>query len=109
MDLFAPNQVHGDQFTLARTNERHLSGKFDARPTAAVESSFRNALVAGLEQVNAHQRDHEELSVRAVIDPDSVDPHDLTIAAATANLSLSITKNVLDRVIQAYRDITNLR
>jgi flagellar hook-basal body complex protein FliE len=38
-----------------------------------------------------------------------VDTHDVTIAAAKANLSLSITKNVVDRVIQGYREISTLR
>lgn len=109
MDIFSAQQVSGDRFVLARTDGRHLAGKFDPAPSDPQSGSFRSALVSSLETVNAYQRDHEQLSVRAIVEPESVDPHDITIAAATANLSLSITKNVLDRVIQAYRDITNLR
>jgi flagellar hook-basal body complex protein FliE len=66
-------------------------------------------LIGSLNDVNAQQMSHEQLSIQAIVDPDSVEPHDLTIAAAKASTSLSITKNVVDRVIQAYRDITNLR
>ena len=34
-----------------------------------------------------------------LVDPDSVDAHDVTIAMAKANLSLNITRTVLDRVV----------
>jgi flagellar hook-basal body complex protein FliE len=33
----------------------------------------------------------------------------VTIAQAKASLALSITKNVVDRVIRAYQDIINIR
>ena len=109
MDHLQPQQVRGDQFELRRTDSRHFAGRNDSRQPAPTEFGFREALVDSLEEVNAHQARHEQLSIQAVTSPESVDPHDLTIAAAQANLSLNITKNVVDRVIQAYREITNLR
>ena len=39
--------------------------------------------------------------------PDAVDPHDVTIAMAKANMSLNITRTVLDRVVRAWRDLIN--
>ena len=101
--------ARGDMFTLSRTDNRHFAGKHDPRSAETTPVNFRNSLMESLSEVNSLQRQHEELSVQAVIDPESVDAHDLTIAAAQANLSLNITKNIIDRVIQAYRDITNLR
>lgn len=109
MNLFESSQVHGDMFQLARTHPAHRSGKNDPVSEQTATMGFRNALVQSLEDVNSYQKQHEQLSVQAVTNPDSVDPHDVTIASSRAQLSLSITKNVLDRVIQAYRDITNLR
>lgn len=109
MDSLMSNQVHGDIFQLARTHPAHRAGANDPAPDQPQSVGFRDALIQSLEDVNSHQRQHEELSVQAVVDPESVDPHDITIAASRAQLSLSITKNVIDRVIQAYRDITNLR
>jgi len=44
-----------------------------------------------------------------LIDPDSVDAHDVTIAMAKANMSLNITRTVLDRVVRAWKDIINTR
>ncbi len=62
-----------------------------------------------LNTVNNLQLKSDELSRRLVTDPDSVDVHDVTIALAEANMSLNITKAVVDRVIRAYRDIITAR
>lgn len=66
-------------------------------------------LFEGLNGVNQAQQQHAELSVQALIDPDSVNPHDVTIAGAKANMTLNIARNVVDRVIRAYRDVINIR
>jgi flagellar hook-basal body complex protein FliE len=105
---FGPEQVTGDLFRLERTNPRHLPGRGDA-PVQQPQQNFDQMLISSLSDVNQMQKDHANLAVQAVINPDQVDTHDVTIAAAKANLSLSITKNVVDRVIQGYREITSLR
>jgi flagellar hook-basal body complex protein FliE len=66
-------------------------------------------LLSGLGEVSQLDQDAQSLSVQAVLDPESVDAHDVTIAAAKAELALSITKNIVDRVIEAYREIQNIR
>ena len=105
---FGPEQVTGDLFRLERTNPRHLPGRGDAAQQQP-QQNFDQMLISSLSDVNQMQKDHANLAVQAVINPDQVDTHDVTIAAAKANLSLSITKNVVDRVIQGYREITSLR
>jgi flagellar hook-basal body complex protein FliE len=50
-----------------------------------------------------------EMAQAMITDPDSVDIHDVTIALAEANLSLSMTKAIMDRAIRAYQEIVNLR
>jgi flagellar hook-basal body complex protein FliE len=122
MATFGANEVSGHMFELARTDPRHYAGRNESAAgalggatrsgtaeSAAAQSDFSNMLFNSLEDVNNLQRSHEELSVQSIINPDSVDPHDVTLASAKANLSLSITKSVVDRVLQAYREITNLR
>ncbi len=98
-----------NRMALNRTHEQHLPGRRESLQPEVGGVGFRDALIGSLNDVNAQQMSHEQLSIQAIVDPDSVEPHDLTIAAAKASTSLSITKNVVDRVIQAYRDITNLR
>ncbi len=74
-----------------------------------VGANFGDMLFDSLQGVSNLEQEHGSLAVQAVLNPEEVDAHDVTIAAAQANMALSITKNVVDQVIQAYRDITNLR
>ena len=41
--------------------------------------------------------------------PDEVEPHDVTIAMAQAEMSLNLTKAIVDRAVKAYNDITAMR
>ena len=71
--------------------------------------NFTSKVFEKLNQVNAIQKESENLTQQMLIDPDSVDAHEVMMALAEANMSLNITKAVLDRVIRAYRDITGAR
>lgn len=120
-------QIGTLEFALARSNPRHFTGRLDpsgsaaragaahgvqgaaAGPGAASGTDFGRLLFDSLNTVSAQQRTADSLAVQAVIDPDSVDVHDVSIAAAKANMSLSITKSIVDRVVQAYREIQNVR
>ena len=71
--------------------------------------NFKSKVIEKLNQVNAIQKESENLTQQMLVDPDSVDAHEVMMALAEANMSLNITKAVLDRVIRAYRDITGTR
>ncbi|MFP4484048.1 MAG: flagellar hook-basal body complex protein FliE [Spirochaetota bacterium] len=109
----APRAGRAGQSERMDTAASAFAGESDATraasETSAAGSDFNRMLFDSLNEVNGYQQEHENLSVQSIINPDSVDPHDVTLAAAKANLSLSITKSVVDRVLQAYREITNLR
>lgn len=106
--MYSPDQVSGDILSMRRTDPRHLdlSGKATQGST---QGGFGQMLLDGIGQVNQLQKDHQQLTIQAITDPNSVDAHDITIAEAKANMALSITKNVVDRVLRAYQDIINLR
>jgi flagellar hook-basal body complex protein FliE len=107
----AVEHVAPNQFQLTRTDAQHLRGIHEQRGNGGNggDGNFGNLLMDSLTRVSDLQKQHDQLSVQAVLNPDSVDPHDVTIAAAKANLSLSITKAVVDRALQAYQKISNLR
>ena len=100
------NQVSGDIFTLKTTDPRHVGGDSGKKAGA---KDFGALMMDSMNEVNTKQIQYADLSQKAILDPASVDPHDITIAGAEANPSLNIAKNVIDRVIRAYRDITTLR
>jgi flagellar hook-basal body complex protein FliE len=104
--VYNNSQVSGDSFVLKSTSPRHIGGGDSGKSGA---KDFGALLMDSMNEVNQKQVDYANLTQKAILDPGSVDPHDITIAGAEANLSLNIAKNVLDRVIRAYRDITSLR
>jgi flagellar hook-basal body complex protein FliE len=71
--------------------------------------AFERAMLQALDKVSGAQGVASELEKQAIIDPDSVDTHDITIAQAEASMSLNITRNILSRLVQGWRDLINTR
>jgi flagellar hook-basal body complex protein FliE len=71
--------------------------------------TFEKAMLQALDRVSGDQQLAGDLARRAITDPDSVDIHDITIAQAKANMSLGIARNVLNRLVQGWRDLINTR
>jgi len=70
---------------------------------------FGDTMLAALDKVSADQQFAANLEQQAIIDPDSVDAHDITIAQAKARMSLDIARNVLSRIVQGWKDLINTR
>jgi flagellar hook-basal body complex protein FliE len=111
MNLLLSSGLTGHIVDLARTDPRHLTGSLTPAPPAPTgpEEGFGHALAQALGQVNDLQNRSMDLAQAMITDPDSVDIHDVTIALAEANLSLSMTKAIMDRAIRAYQEIVNVR
>ena len=72
-------------------------------------TSFEQTLLKAFDEMNTKQQKTDTLAQQMIIDPDSVDAHDVTIAMAEANLSLKIAQSVIDRVIKGWNEITTSR
>lgn len=109
--LLSSREVSGHRIHLNRSDPRHLAGSRPrtAGPGSSGEGDFSRLMMDGLQGVNQLQQESLELSRRMITDPDSVDPHDVTIALAQANMALNISKTVVDRVIRSYKDIIGAR
>ncbi len=108
--LTGATPVGGDKLKLARLDPRHFTtgggtGELAAEKTA----SFEDALLKAMDGVNAMQNQSSDAIEQSLIDPDSIDAHDVTIAMAKANMSLNITRTVLERIVGAWKDIINTR
>lgn len=75
----------------------------------ASKTSFQEYLVEAVQYVNGKQMASSEISNQLIIDPDSVDIHDVTIAMAEASLSLNMAQNVIDRIVKGWNEITTTR
>jgi len=120
MDYLAVRELRGDAIKLTRSDPRHLEGFSKAskaskasiaRPAAAAspEADFGELFARAFNQVNEFQHNSMELGQQLITDPESVDIHDVTIAMAEANLSLSMTKTIVDRAMRAYKEIISTR
>jgi flagellar hook-basal body complex protein FliE len=114
-----------NQISMVRTNPQHMgpidspyagSGKniLSLEKKIGAEGitgagTFEKAMLQALDKVSGAQQYASSLSQEAIINPDSVDVHDLTIAQAQANLSFDITRTILNRLVQGWKDIINTR
>jgi flagellar hook-basal body complex protein FliE len=110
MAYLDPAQALGDVVKLARTSPLHIPGQGEqVSSSSGIEQKFGDMLLSALGSVNSDQVTAMDLSQKMVTDPTSVNVEDVTIALAEANLSLSMTKAVVDRALAAYREIINVR
>ena len=111
MELLSHDQVSGHKISLNATDPKHFTGRYNSS-TGRLEKenpTFADQMFEALNGVNKLQQKKNDLSVKMITDPNSVDVHDITIAIAKANSALSITKAVVDRAIQAYKEIISFR
>jgi flagellar hook-basal body complex protein FliE len=125
MTIYRPELVTGDKVPMAVTNPKHmvpLKGAYIASGQAISElgnrigadavlrtGSFEDVMLQALDKVSAAQQFSSDISQKAITDPGAVDIHDITIAQAKARMSLDITRTVLNRIVQGWRDLINTR
>ena len=111
MNFLDLSQVTGNHVDVLRTNPAHIPGRVHAGEQAEKDSvsSFSNMVIDALNEVNNLSAESTALTEQYIINPDSIDVHDVTIAMGKANLALSMTKAVVDNAIKAYREIINIR
>lgn len=108
-------QATGDLVSLARTNPLHYTanGTLEAGQKAKTQDSgigsFQDAMLKAMDGVNDDQAKSTDLVQQMLVDPDSVDAHDVTIAMAEASLSLNLAKTIMSRVVTAWKDVINTR
>ena len=111
MELLNNDQVSGHKITLKTTDPRHYSGRL-GKATGRLEKenpTFSDKMFEALNGVNKLQQEANSLSIKQVTDPNSMDAHDITIAITKAEDALAITKAVVDKSIQAYKEILSFR
>lgn len=105
-----PTKVSGNLVSMTRSDSRHLDIKGRMSPLEQpTKETFSDMLSQAMHGVNDDQIKMTDLNKQLVTDPNSVDVHDVTIAAAQANMSLGLAKAVIDRAVTAYKEIINIR
>jgi flagellar hook-basal body complex protein FliE len=104
-----PYTVGGDTFASGRgTVISELGNRIGAEAVLG-SGTFENVMLQALDRVSAENQFADNLIQQSIVDPESVDSHDITIAQAKASMSLNITRTVLNRIVQGWKDIINTR
>lgn len=107
--LFGPADVTGDQVALKATHKNHFGFQGPAKGGETPGEEFTTAMKNALGATNQAQMDLSDITQAYITDPESIDAHDVTIAIAKANMSVEITKAVVDGAVKAYNNIINIR
>ncbi|MCL1931054.1 MAG: flagellar hook-basal body complex protein FliE [Treponema sp.] len=71
--------------------------------------TFERAMLQALDKVSGAQQYASAVQQEAIVNPDSVDAHDVTIAQGMAGMSLDITRTILNRLVQSWNNLINTR
>ncbi|MDR2494824.1 MAG: flagellar hook-basal body complex protein FliE [Spirochaetaceae bacterium] len=120
----APRLIAVDRLPLQTTHPKHFesgvnnasTGKNIADTGKAVgadgvmrSGGFEDAMLRALDKVSGDQQEASNIMRAAITDPGSVNVHAITIAQAKASMSLNITRTVLNRLVQGWKDLINTR
>jgi len=111
MGILSTDMVRGDLIQMKRTNPLHFNenGQNGYALNPQGPDSFGAVLMNKIDEVNNMQTEVNRLNEMVLTDPDSVEAHEVTIAMAKAEMAMGITKAVVDKAVQAYKDIVNMR
>lgn len=110
MSLIDANSAVGHVVEMMKTNAGHLdSNGQKGLPVGEDRNGFGNLVADAIGRVSDQQLNADQLFERMITSPDEVEPHDVTIAMAQAEMSLNLTKAIVDRAVKAYNDITAMR
>ncbi len=109
MRIYNPNFKPYDVY-LKKTDKRHinLEGFTPPNPDQAIPT-FAEALNTAMSNVNELQNRANKLQVAMVTNPESVNPHEVSIAQTKAELSLAFTKAITSRIVNGFKELQNLR
>ncbi|MDR2028217.1 MAG: flagellar hook-basal body complex protein FliE [Treponema sp.] len=125
MTIYRPELVTGDRVPMVVTHPKHLTpakggviaqgeaislmGEKIGAEAVIRAGTFEDTMLRALDKVSGAQNFASNLIQTAITDPDSVDAQDITIAQAKANMSLDITRTVLNRIVQGWKELINAR
>ena len=109
MEIYNRSQVTGNNVSLKTTMKKHISDKVSTPANDDPVRPFADVLLSAVNDVNNLQQNAAGLEQKLVIDPDSVNIHEVMIASEKARLSLSLMKTLTDKALKAYTDILMIR
>ncbi|MDR2072363.1 MAG: flagellar hook-basal body complex protein FliE [Spirochaetaceae bacterium] len=105
---FRPKVLNGEFYNASGAGISGLGDKIGAENVLR-DGLFSDTMLKALDAVSGYQLQAEYIEQQAIIDPESVDVHEIADAEARATMSLNITRTILNRIVQAWKDVINTR
>ena len=101
------NQIepNGYKVQMKATSKKHFNF-IDPKDNSL---TFSNYLKDSINATNASIVKSEMLQEKLITDPTSVNIEEVTIAAKEAEVSLNLAKTIINKLIQGYKDLINIR
>ena len=98
-------------FKMQNTHPLHMLPEHQVRreEKLSAKQSFASLLestIQGVEKLDTHSK---KLSMQAVYDPDSVEVHQVLLAAEKARFVMNFTKTLSDGLIRTFRELSSPR
>ena len=109
LNLMRTNPAHIGSEPLTSVMTQTVRKDKEISKTEKKSDSFESFLLNAMDSVSNKQMESDKIAQQLIVDPDSVDVHDVTIAMAQASLSLNLAQTVIDRVVKDWNEITTTR
>ena len=83
--------------------------KLGANDEPKKKSTFETYLLDAVNAMNNQQLNVAKLEEQVLVDPESVDPQDVTIAMAKAQMSLDLAQTVISRLVNGWTELSQNR
>lgn len=94
---------------LSTLDERQMQIGSAPKDPEHMTTTFAQALNEALGNVEGLSKKSEDLTTKAIYDPDSVEAHEVIIASQKARFALNLTKTIADGAVRTFRELTNPR
>lgn len=109
LELNRTDPAHLGTSPIGRENTVGINGVSRSQADASRQGSFESYLLDAVNKMNSQQLDVTDLEEKIITDPDSVDIQDVSIAMAKAEMSLNLAQTVIDRLVNAWTDLSQNR
>lgn len=112
MEIFKSYDVIGHAVDMKATNPKHFGVVDKAGQGPRNEnfiSEFAGKLNGELGKVNEMQLTSDEMTQKLAVTPDEVSIADVMVASQKAQLALSFTKTIRDKLVTAFQALLNMR
>ncbi|HBE04790.1 MAG TPA: flagellar hook-basal body complex protein FliE [Spirochaetia bacterium] len=109
MNISPLDYSQGHQVNLIKQDPKHFGVEAPELKNQDFISEFGGDFSKFLRNVSDLEVNADSLVQKMIVKPNSVNIHEVTIASQKAELSLSFTKAILNKVVDAYKNLTQMR